>query len=285
MESNSEFLWKQDYFKRFANVYSQKVLPLTVFTGAGSSRTAGLPSWDELVEKLISQLISLRKGVFGDAFLEREIQEINSQSSNWDKIELLSRYLDSQYVYAVRAILKNESVSAPDALASLWKLSPSTFLTLNLDGLASQAYANLRTGVPLRTDCGFTIGGRMDTFSAGHNKLVELHGNIDEPTNWVLTQSDLEKLLQNRRYISYIRSILSQSLVLFYGVGIDDVSVGGHLKYLREIELNGGEFFILCKRSDSIINKIHDIPVQPIFLEGHDWEKGLKIFSVRSKKK
>ena len=278
MTSNSQFLWQQDYFRRFADIYAQRVLPLTIFTGSGSSLSAGYPNWDQLVDRLVTQLKSLRATTIGDAFLENELQKIKSLESNWDKIEYLSTALSTQYQYAVRAILKKEFTEKNTPSYDLWRLNPRTFLTVNLDGIAKVAYASHKTGIPLQNDSGFSVGSRSDTFSFNHKTFVELHGNIDDPASCVLTRSDLDRLLSTNRYLSYVRSIFSQSAVLFYGVGLDDASVGGHIQYLREIELNGGEFFIICKRNDEALRQIRSIPVQPIFIDEFGWDSGLRIF-------
>lgn len=275
-----EVFWNQAYFKRFADLFKTQVLPLTVVVGAGSSQEAGFPNWNGFVEGLIEQIKNLHGTAIADAFHEESLRHLNSVPDNWEKMSLIKGVLGNQYQFAVRALLKRENPVVPRSLSSLWKLNPNIFMTLNLDGLIHKSYASIKTGRTAIQETGTSVGGRNDTFSAQKQLCVELHGSIDDQKTWILTKEDLNSLFMNDRYLNFVRSSFSRSVVLFYGVGIDDLSLGGHLSYLRDIDFNSGEFFVLGKRGEKLIGEIGNYPVQPIFFpDDVSWDESLEVFS------
>lgn len=277
---SEEFFWKQAYFKRFADIFKTRVSPLTIVVGSGSSREAGFPDWNGFVDGLIDLFANLHGTAIADAYNEESLKNLETVTDNWQKMSLIKSSLGNQYIHAVRALLKKENPIIPSSLDNLWKLNPNVFMTLNLDGLIHKSFASLKTGRDYNSETGKSIGGRYDNFSNQKQLIVELHGNIDDPKTWILTKEDIDELFLSDRYLNFVRSLFSRSLVLFYGVGIDDLSVGGHLSYLRDIDFNSGEFFVLGRRGESLIEGVGNYPVQPIFIpDDMSWNQSLELFS------
>jgi tRNA A-37 threonylcarbamoyl transferase component Bud32 len=66
----------------------------------------------------------------------------------------------------------------------------------------------------------------------------------------VWTKTDLDALLGEKSYQSFIETCLSTFTMLFVGVSADDRSVGGHLERLASLDIETGPHFWLTDRRD-----------------------------------
>lgn len=259
-------LWTQPYFKRLADLYSQKVRRIVAFCGAGASREIGLPNWDGLIEQLTDQFAATAHTAIGEALTEQYLKNLSETSNSWDKMKLLKEYLRGQFEPTVRAILQPPPDKVPTFHRRIWELDPAALFSLNLDGLAASSYANRKTGLNPNYYVGKEVYRSRNTIGGNRTLIVDLHGNIDNPHSWVLDRSDLDELLKSDGYVEFLRSVFSQSIVIFYGIGVSDISVSGQMEYFKKINFINGEYFLIKRAPEEGDAKLYDaLPIQIIY--------------------
>lgn len=267
-------LWSQPYFRRFADLYAQQVRRIVAFSGAGASREIGLPNWDGLISQLQDQYISTARTTLGEKIAEEFGKKIAATSNNWDKMQLLRDSLHGQYEQAVRAVLNSPSRTIPTYHRRILDLEPSALLSLNLDGLSMVSYAAKRTGTSPNYYVGKEAFKSRNTIGGDRTLIVDLHGNLDNPHSWVLTRDDLNSLLKTDGYIEFLKSVFSQNIVVFYGIGLEDISVSGQIEYFKNINFINGEYFLIKKEPEIDDAKLYEyLPIQIIYT-GEDPELG-----------
>jgi len=132
----------------------------------------------------------------------------------------------------------------------LWQLGFSGILNLNLDRLATRAYATTNTGRPLSEFSGPEAGQSVHLLKSPHPFVANLHGVSDNASTWVFGYDDLRYLLANPGYIQFIDACLATRTVLFIGVSADDVAAGGHLARLTRAEIDTGAHYWITDRND-----------------------------------
>lgn len=218
----TDTLWSQPFFRRLADLYAQQVRRIVAFCGAGASSEAGLPNWDGLISELTAQYTRSAKNELGEVIAEEVIRKINNTPNNWDKMDILKEHLRGRYEPTVRAILGKNNTKIPTYHQRILDIEPAALLSLNLDGLSSAAYAQRRTGRNPNYYVGKDAHKSRNTIGGDRTLIVDLHGNIDNPHSWILTREDQKEILSNDGYIEFLKSIFSQNIVIFYGIGIDD---------------------------------------------------------------
>lgn len=273
-------LWTQPYFTRLADLYAQRVKRVVAFCGAGASREIGLPNWDGLIERLHEQYTSTATTTLGEKITEEIARVISSTPNNWDKMEVLKENLRGQYEPSVRAILHNSSNKIPTFHKKIWDLDPDVLLSLNLDGLSMASYAKRKTGIDPNYYVGRDAYKSRNTIGGPRKLIVDLHGNIDNPHSWVLTRNELKSILSIDGYIEFIRSIFAHNIVIFYGIGIDDISVSGQIEYFKDINFISGDYFLIKRKQESSDAKLYEnLPIQIIYTgEDLSWEDGFSNF-------
>nr|WP_245415519.1 protein kinase [Ciceribacter lividus] len=96
----------------------------------------------------------------------------------------------------------------------------------------------------------------------------------------MLTKEEKETLLSKQNYIEFIKSMFTHNLVLFYGVGVNDLTVSGQLSYLRSVGFVTGDYFIIKQKpSSEDAHIVKELPLNIIYTgEDRSWEEGFKWF-------
>ncbi len=229
-------------------------MPLLVWVGSGPSVGAGLPSWKELRQILTEALQDKTIGLDprdADA-LRSKVDAIQNQKNNWVAFKMLRESLGATtYREVIRgAYAEVVKVKMPPTYLDIWRLGARGVLSLNLDRLVTRAHAESRPTVNLAEFAGHDIA-RLRPLLNGHQPFVgNLHGVFEDSRSWVWTKTDLDALLQDKAYRSFIETCLSTFTILFVGISADDRAVGGHLQHLASLDVETAAHYWLTDRND-----------------------------------
>ena len=250
----SDPLIDQPAYERFRSLFAERTRGVVIWTGAGCSASAGLPTWQQLRDRLQLEVEAKAKTLLDAdaAHLRRELEIITNTTSPWRAFEALREALGgTTFDAAVRQTLRVPTGAEKSTIyGDLWNLRIRGILTLNLDRLASRAFGHSRGDAVLNELSGRDAGARLNVLKSEAPFVINLHGIIDDSTSWVLTASDLKHLLANEGYTTFIRSVLANHTVLFLGVSADDQSAGGFLAALKNLGIDSGDHFWLTERRD-----------------------------------
>jgi hypothetical protein len=175
---------------------------LAVFIGAGVSASAGLPTWDRLVEELAE-----RSG------LDDDLREGLARLPLQDSAALLARELGRD---RLEAYVAERFGPGPYALAHalVAGLPVQEFVTTNYDPLVERAAAD--TGRELQVL-------PFDEVVPGRPWLLKLHGDAAHPESVVLTREEYLQLGDTRAALAgVLHSLLLTRHVLFVGTSMLD---------------------------------------------------------------
>ncbi|WP_137155907.1 protein kinase [Rhizobium sp. FKL33] len=271
-------LEQQISFKRLSKVYSEKTKRLVIFCGAGASRESGLPTWEELVDKIKSSYLSIAQTDIGHKLAEELSSQIDSLPDNWHRMSRLKEIMGEHFEVAVRNNLSADGYSTPTFYKEVWNLNPDALLSFNLDNFANNSYVQMKTGKLQTHLLGVDAPNSRVSLGNGRPLIVDLHGNIDTPRSWILTDEDRLNLLEQKPYLEFLKSMFAHNLVLFYGVGVSDLTVSGQLSYLRKIGFVTGDYFLIKRQpSSEDVDLIKELPLNIIYTgEEKTWEVGFK---------
>ncbi|WP_147273502.1 hypothetical protein [Ciceribacter lividus] len=140
------YLERQTSFQRLAKIYAEKTKRLVVFCGAGASREAGMPTWDELVERIQNSYLEIAKSDIGQKLADEISLQIRNLPDNWQRMSRLRELMGEQYELAVRSALSPRNEIIPTFYNEIWNLDPHALLSFNLDNFANTSYVQRRTG-------------------------------------------------------------------------------------------------------------------------------------------
>lgn len=269
------FNTNQDAYLRLREIVAERTRPLLAWVGSGVSADAGLPTWAQLRVSLIEGLRNKaeefraedRKKLLDAATLaERE-------HNPWVAFQILSNNLGPQtYRDLVRAPFNlADRAPIPPVYAALWSLGLKGMLTLNLDRLAIRSLIEARPDqTPLELS-GDAVGRLRSHLSGPRPVVANLHGVLDDSDSWVFTQQQLNSLLDQQQYLGFLDLCLSMFTIIFVGISVDDVAVGGHLeRAARQHVENPTHYWITPSRDFNIDQWVESVGVRVIRYDAHD---------------
>jgi eukaryotic-like serine/threonine-protein kinase len=247
----------QDNYAHFRDIVAERTNPIVVWVGSGLSAPAGIPTWNTLRKSLCDTLLNKAK-----TFAEPDAEALRSAHSQawyeknlWVAFKILREALGrTTYAHAVREQLKKGvTAKIPDAYEAVWDLRPAGILNLNLDRLASRAYAELHPKKQLYEFNGADAGDHAYVLRSTVIPFVaNLHGVLDSENSWVFTYDDLKTLSRNSGYRHFIHACALARTILFVGISADDGAAGGHLERLHELGTISGPHFWITDRLDKV---------------------------------
>lgn len=278
MRAIVEHLNSQTAFRRFLDHYSQDTRKLIVFCGAGASKEANLPDWDELVRLVRAEL---DQPVYSADDIKRKVQKFDYEDDFWNKFSIAKDIMGANYSSVIEPLLRTTS-PLPSFYRHIWKLRVSGLVTMNLDGLAQRGYVETEHKLPQVLTGKEAFHAKNAFLGTSGPTIVELHGNIDKPGSWILTKEDYLHISGDEAYRQFLRNIYSNSIVLIYGLSAGDASVSGQLEYLNDIRSSNGHYYLLKREpaTEQDHSLAKELGIQLIYLPvTESWEKGFESFA------
>jgi tetratricopeptide (TPR) repeat protein len=179
--------------RRFANGKG------ALFVGAGMSKAAKLPDWEELVAPLRDELM-----------LDETRSYSPEQIAGWFEIEFGRKRLTDAVSGAL--LTRGQPTKCHKLLAAL---PTDMYFTTNFDTLLEDSLGSVDVVI---NDVDFS---KLD--APDKKQVIKVHGDLGTPNSIVFTKSDYDHYLENRPAISdLIRLTLMQRTVLFLGYSFSD---------------------------------------------------------------
>ncbi len=199
--------------RKFFSTASNPVL----FTGAGVSVKAGLPTWRALIEKLAEGIrsfdsqtadIMLKRLSKGDLTTAVDYFFLSDEMNTGDKHRLIATALSN---------------FDAEAISSVAKLPVKGCLTTNFDESIIQAIGKHRGLYPRD----YKYGDASFKQAQWEEKLfvARIHGAVEHVDSIVLSQKQFENLLQNETYLELLRTCFAHRNVLFLGFSFYDPAI------------------------------------------------------------
>ncbi|MBL7799084.1 MAG: SIR2 family protein [Chitinophagales bacterium] len=226
---------------------------LVVFAGAGVSRDAGIPTWNELKNELK--------------------KDINVDEDETDALKIAQIYFnerdEKEYIDKVRQILKYKQVKYLPTHELIFKLNPLHVITTNFDDLFEQVIEEkLYPFSAIVKDSDFP-------FALNTNFLVKVHGDLTE-ANIVLKEEDFLGYARNHPlFESFIKSVFASKVVLFVGYSFSDPNLQSIIHHVRDILGKKFQYAYLFNSASNIHSS----------QKGYLKSKGIQLISYREHKK
>lgn len=251
----------QDPYKQLRNILSEQTRPILAWVGSGVSAAAAVPTWPALRSALIDGLHNKAES-FGDNRNERQrlhagAEKAACEESPWVAFEMLQSLLGrTSFRELVRGAFADvHRVATPPLYRDLWHLRIKGMLTLNLDRLAARSMGEVHTDQTPIELSGSAVD-RLRTNLSGRRPIVaNLHGVFEDTDTWVFTHKQLATLSKKAGYRALIETCLSMFTIVFVGISVDDIAVGGHLDHMRSLDIELPTHFWISDRRDFAIDK------------------------------
>lgn len=212
---------------------------LAIFVGAGVSRNSGIPTWNELIESMKSELPE-------------------KLTNEMDALKVAQLYKDSrghkEYMDKVKEVLLYNKAVPNRLHKSILSLNPCHIITTNYDDLIEQELINQFTQYDI-------VREDKDIPQIAYpNVLVKMHGDYITD-NIVLTETDYYNYPKNFPLIrAFIQSIFASKLVLFVGFSFADLNLKMILNELQNIlsENMQRAYLLSCEEPDFVTKQYFD---------------------------
>ncbi len=249
-------LFKTQVVQDLAKILAERTTSNYAWIGAGFSIPAGLPSWVGLRKKLHDAGTEKAKTFEPDSREKKllQLRAIEASEDPWVAFERLKDEVGAEtYRSTIRRELDASNARPSSHYETLLKISWRGVLSLNLDELCRNQL--IKEGHNWTYVSGTDAARMAHLLKAPRPTLVSLHGELERESSWVLTKSDLRELLANEGYRTFVKSIFLGNVVVFMGVGADDISTGGFLQSLDSIGIATSGHYWITDRSDNDTDK------------------------------
>lgn len=259
------------------NVWKTGSKPVVIWAGAGLSAPSNLPSWPKLRENLQQALReSIENSGQSVAAHRRTLLEASvKQESPWMAFELLEEAFgrESFNGAVTRELFSALKCAIPHAYTLLWNLKVKGFLTLNIDRLAYRSFQESDVKKDLLNEKnGFEIRSLLGILTHADARFIaNLHGQLEDPINWVFTEKKLQGLLKQKEYNEFLRDCIKYCTVVLIGITATDIAVISHFQKARKDLLNfGPHFWISDTDNFEAITKAEDAGIRVITYKNTD---------------
>lgn len=248
----------QTAFEDLKKIVAEGTSPVYLWIGAGLSRHAGLPMWNELKTRLIEKARN---------FVKQQILE-NDQEHKYALLTVAEKSDDCWSAFdriyeAIGDVEYSSAMVSEFQMASMCKI-PNVYKTLlgirgvkgvvttNIDKLVSRTFAEEFSNQPIIFD-GFDCSDYIYTLAGGNKFVLNLHGVYEKRSSWVMRRSELSRLQNDSGYNTFLSSLFTEKVVVFVGVNPSDEAVLTHLDRVRNRNVIKGStpIFWITERKDA----------------------------------
>ncbi len=221
-------------------VEAYKANRCAVLIGAGVSKGAGLPLWDELLEQMIQE--GERHKII-DPAKAAEYRKILHDTSKFPMVagglkEDIKVYFD-EFIEATFVRPKPQPTALHEGIVALDRLQFA--LTTNYDTILERAYRRADPDVPV---CSFTDTGEVQRrLSRREFFILKAHGDATKlASGIILTGADYRQILyRERAYQSLLSAMFTMFTVIFVGASMNDPEIKLLLDFVADAYApNGG---------------------------------------------
>lgn len=244
---------QQPSFDLFRKSVNESIAPLVFITGSGLSKPAGLPDWRGLRDFVQSKLNQqyIHNASLNTSFSDPRYKRAERTNDYWDFFQLSQDILGrATYNGIIRETLDIDFGEIPGGYRKLFELEPRGVVTLNLDRVTGEAFAENNRGAVIPV-YGSQIAQKWAVIRDEKSFLVYLHGHVHDHETWVLTSTELEKLRSSQGHGHFLKSMYLDYTVLFVGISADDIAISSPLVNLKEAGFSAPRVFWLTSRVDA----------------------------------
>lgn len=131
-----------------------------------------------------------------------------------------------------QALAGAEHCKIPQNYRYLFQINVKGIVTFNLDRLVGRAFSVERSGAKCIEFCGNQCSEYAHVLQGSNVFILNAHGVVDSTRSWILKKDQLNWLLKDPAYCSFMQSVLMSHTVVFVGISVDDVAITAHLHRL-----------------------------------------------------
>lgn len=191
-----------------------------LFVGAGLSVGIGLPTWPELMDRIIKW--SVERNIIDNVAKEEFEQWIEQKKFLLLIQELRERMGNRHFMEFMSEVFRDDTKEPTPTHKILPEIPFAAVLTTNFDVLIESAYTS-SLGVKARTYTQADIPELAHLHSSGQFYILKLHGDIDRIETVVLGRNDYRQVMfANNAYRDFLTALLLIRTVLFVGFSLAD---------------------------------------------------------------
>lgn len=165
------------------------------------------------------------------------------------------------YRQLVRSIFsRSESCPIPPVYKALISMPHNGIVNFNLDLLAQRSFVDKYPGKHTVIFSSQQIPTHLHVLKSGRHFIAHVHGQFLDEDSWVLTHSDLSRVLKTSSYTSFLKNILISRTVIFIGITASDIAIAS----LIEPKLSEGHYWLTHRKDAETHNWAQDNGIQPV---------------------
>ncbi|NUN15458.1 MAG: SIR2 family protein [Myxococcales bacterium] len=245
--------------------------------GAGLSRQAGLPLFDELATRLTEALAEINPEA---ANYQRRL--VSENVPIYDRMEQLRNELqDARFRQLVVEMLSSPRVEKLDVHRAIAQFQPEVVVTTNLDRTFEIACDSVGTNWIHVLPPDFTPPALDSTERQNSTKIVKIHGDIEAPSTWVLTSSAYKRTyLGKTPYIEAIQRYTRSRILMFVGYSLADTDLVFAIAQLatEEWQTQGGHFVFAPRNEYTTVlrDRVNQVNAFPILYDPDQHHSALR---------
>uniref|UniRef100_UPI0037BF84C1 SIR2 family protein n=1 Tax=Elstera sp. TaxID=1916664 RepID=UPI0037BF84C1 len=267
----------QNSLVRLKTKVAESAKDIVFCVGSGVSSEAGAPSWGQLFNLLADEAFAQLKNIV-DVSADKDEAELiylRETKNFWKGFERIKNIIgDDHYYRAIKEEFdKFINVEPPKILKRIWSLKGvNAVITPNVDNFVLDAHRKTRPAQNYIAH--FNSLGVKDRLHLIRNSepfIFHMHGNFDQASSLVFSESDLSRLFGNKSYIEFMKGVFLRYSVIFIGVTADDRAFDEILLRVREAGISFADHYWITTRRDmnthnwSVKYGIKGIYYDPIF--------------------
>ncbi len=221
-----------------------------VFVGAGLSKGAGYPNWEQLLKDLIQKCLEWRD--IDDAQAKELTDLVDTKESEKFLLvaqELSDRFGRERFLDEIVTVFGDDTKVPTAAHEELTRIKFNFAITTNYDRLIEHSYG--KAGVFLSPYMHSSAADFIDKLWRNKFFILKAHGDVDHKNQIVITERDYREIIfRSKGYQSALAAIFTTRTVLFVGVSLSDPETKLLLAYLHDaFHGSGARHFALVPRN------------------------------------